>query len=204
MLSVVGVDRQVYWDVFQRGRPIPDIACPDPACEGQLLGSHAWYERYLDGDLCELHRLVCRRCSVTHAVLPEDVCAYHDATLVQIEAALEAGPGPAAASEAAGQEGAGARPRVRRWLRRLDGWLRQQVVGLLPAVAGSLLERVRAVFGAAPGVLVRLRHWMWSRYLLFFGGPAGVYRHGRPRFSIRRGTTDLGKLSREAGCATGS
>lgn len=188
MLSLPGVDRKTYPERFGRGLPLPQVGCPDPACSGQLRG-HGWYRRFVDGILAAIRRLRCNRCGVTHAVLPEDICAYRDATLPALEAAMEAGVGPSAGAKAAGQRGAAGVRRVRRWMRSLEGRRVAQVVALLPAVAGSFLERVRAMVGPAPGALIRLRHWLWSTYTYFLGGLTGLFRHGRPSLAIRGAST---------------
>ncbi len=70
---------------------IPEISCPDPSCSGCLLRSHGWYRRYLGGARVRIRRTRCPCCSVTHALLPKDVCAYQDLTLSTLELALQAG-----------------------------------------------------------------------------------------------------------------
>jgi hypothetical protein len=180
MLSAVGIGCKDYQRRIGRGQVGPEAACPDPACHGQLQRPHGYYRRYVGRVLFEVRRLICLVCGVTNAVLPADICAYRDLTLTAVEAAVDVGPGPAARAKAAQERGPNAKRRARRW--RLDAaslWV-SQLVALLPGVAGPWMERVRAVVGAGPGALVRLRSWLWSRYTVFLGGLAGLYRLGRP------------------------
>ncbi len=195
MLSVPGVDHHNYAERMLGDGPAPQVTCPDRGCAGRLLVAHATYERYLGGALFTVLRVRCPGCGVTHAALPEDVCAYRDALLPAVEAALqaiEAHHRPIDGARAAGEQGPGATRRVRRWHRGLDARIASVIVALLPAAPGAWLERARSALGEGAGALVRLRHWLWSRYALFFGGPAGLYRHGRPRHAVRRLSTDLG------------
>ncbi len=55
------------------------------------MGPHASYGRYVRGTRLRILRVVCSRCGVTHAVLPEDVVAYRDALLDDAEVALDVG-----------------------------------------------------------------------------------------------------------------
>lgn len=193
MVSAPGIDHQNYAErVFGAG-PAPIVGCPDRRCAGRPLVAHATYERYLGGTLFKLLRMRCPQCGVTHAVLPEDVCAYRDALLPAVEAALDAGHRPVDGARVAAEQGSGATRRVRRWHRGLEAGLASVVVALLPATAGTWLERARSALGRGAGVLVRLRHWLWTRHALFFGGPCGLFRHGRPRDAVRRPSTDLGR-----------
>lgn len=176
MLSVVGLNCKVYWG----GEGLPEVSCPNPGCEGALLRSHGGYQRYVGGAYEEIRRLVCPCCRVSHALLPDDLCAYRDAKLEEVEAALAAGS-PSLGAQAAGQNGPAGVRRVRRWLRAARGWVDAAVKALLPASSGSSWwERAQAVVGEAPGWLCRLRHWLWSRWRCFLGGMSGLYRHGRP------------------------
>ena len=175
MVILPGVDSKSYWEVLLRGQPLPEIACPDPSCSGRLKAD-GWYARYLGGECVKLRRSVCDRCRVSHALLPEDVCAYRDLTLPALEQALEHPESPSAAAEAAGQEGPAAVRRARRWLRG-SSWVG---LGFLLPAAGELWERVEALVGAGFGKLLRLRHWLWSRAGYLLGGPSGLFRHGRP------------------------
>lgn len=184
MVSLAGVGIKEYASVFPRekGSRVPEIACPDPCCGGAPLRGHGWYERLVGWAPMAIRRLICGSCKVTHAVLPEDQCAYRDATLEAVEAAVDTGPGhPTAAARAAGQEDSEAVRRVSRWIADFDAAFVQRLCGLLPPVPGTWLERVRAVVGDAAGALVRLRRWLWGRYRVFFGGPSGLWRGGRPR-----------------------
>jgi len=140
-----------------------------------------------------LRRGICPICRVTHAILPEDLCAYRDSTLQAVEAAVSPGPVPAVvAAREAGEAGPESARRVRRWVAGFAAAFEQALLGLLPSVPGTWVERVRRVVGSAPGWLVRLRGWLWARYRVFFGGPTGLWRHGRPRDRVRGHSTDLG------------
>lgn len=181
MLSMAGVGRNVYAEILGRGCMVPEIPCPAPECNGRVQRSHGYYRRYVEGRLFEVRRLICLVCGVTNALLPEDMCAYRDTSLSAIEAAADGGPGPASRAEAAGEGGHEAKRRVRRW--GVDGrsrWV-TQLVALLAAGPEGWMERVRAVVGAEACALVRLRRWLWSRYVVFLGGPSGLFRLGRPR-----------------------
>jgi hypothetical protein len=192
MVSAAGIDHQNYAErVFGAGRT-PVVGCPARECGGCPMVPHASYRRYVRGELARVLRLRCPRCAVTHALLPEDVCAYRDALLSSVEVTVEAGTRPVDGARAAGEAGSGATRRVRRWQRGLGPGLASVIVALLPAVPGTWLERARRVVGEGDGVLVRLRHWLWAHHVLFFGGPAGLYRHGRPQNVVRRASTHLG------------
>lgn len=196
MLCLPGLGRKDYWERLGGDQPLPELACPDPSCEGWLLRGHGWYQRYLGGIHVEIRRLRCPHCEVTHALLPEDVVAYHDQTLMDLEAVLEAEGGPSAGAQAADQKGCAGVRRVRRWNSALRGrWVATQLLALLPAVEGTWWERVRATVGPAPGALIRLRHWLWSTWRYFFSGLTGLYRHGRPRAPDRGYSTDIGSSS---------
>ncbi len=179
MLCLQGLDHKSYDETLRDGW-LPELACPDARCRGARLCGHGWYRRYLHQIRIAIRRLRCPCCKVTHALLPEDVCAYHDLTLPALEAALERGGGPSAQARAAGQEGRSGVRRARRWARALSSSWAQRLLGLLAATPGNLLQRVQALLGSAPGALLRLRHWLWASYLLFFAGVSGLYRHGRP------------------------
>ena len=58
------------------------------------MSSNGWRNRYFNGVLSRVLVLTCRWCRHYHRLLPADMCAYRDATLDQVEAALQAGPGP--------------------------------------------------------------------------------------------------------------
>ena len=61
-------------------------------------------------------------------------------------------------------------------------------MAILPA-AGSLAEKIAALVGSAAGRLVRLRCWLWRKLAYWLAGPAGLFRHGRPRGSPHRVST---------------
>lgn len=188
MIPLAGVCWNNYFDVLG-GRVLPKIPCP--CCE-RVLGGHGWYRRYLDGVLVKLRRVRCPLCGVTHAVLPEEVCAYRDLRLSDVEAALRAEGGPTAKAKASGQQGDDAVRRVRRWVHRWgEGWL-EPLQWLLPGSGGSGWERIREVFGDVAGALLGLRRWLWSRCRYLFSGLTGLYRHGRPRLVVLGPSTDFG------------
>lgn len=112
--------------------------------------SDGWRDRYFYGTLRRILVVTCGRCNRYDRLLPADVCAYRDATLDQVEAALAVAPRYAAGARAAGLIGAGAPRRVRRWRRGLDA-LAHVLKALLPAVVGTWLVRVHAVVGAEAG-----------------------------------------------------
>ena len=179
MLCLPDVDYKRYLSLDS---PLPEVWCP--SCETCLLRGHGWYRRYLGGELVSIRRTRCPRCRVTHALLPEDVCAYQDLTFSSLECAIDAGGGPTAAARAVGERGEAAVRRTRRWL----GPVWKQIKPLLPA-PGEIWDRIEAVVGPGPGKLIRLRRWLWSKLVLFLGGPVGLFRHGRPARATRRGST---------------
>ncbi len=187
MLSIKGLTCKTYTDWRETGCVLEQRGCPKRGCPGQL-GRWGGYWRYVAAVLMWIQRLRCSVCGATHAVLPEELCAYRDATLQGVEVALEQGQ-PARAAKAAEQDGPSGKRRVRRWVRALSGLVAQAIVGLLPAVEGPLIEKVWAVVGREAGALVRLRHWLWERHNLYFGGPSGLYRGGCPRFAVRGAPT---------------
>jgi hypothetical protein len=192
MVFVAGVDSKRYWSVFVVGTALAvQVECPEPGCGRQLRG-HGWHRRYLGGLLVLLRRVRCFACRVTHVILPEDVCSWLDLTLPVLEHVVAAGGGPTAGARAAGLTGVEGVRRVRRWRRALSRRVVSQVLALLPAGSGSWWERAVAVVGPAPGVLVRLRSWLWSAYRLLFPGLAGLLRGGRPQWCRRGGSTELG------------
>ncbi len=179
MLCLPGLACKEYWERMRPGSPIPEIKCPTCLCQ---LKGHGWYQRYFGGERVGIRRLRCVGCRVTHALLPEDLCAYQDLTLPALEQAKQS-DGPTAAARAAGW--AGAMRRARRWR---GGRLWQELVALLPT-PGNVWERIVALVGPEPGMLVRLRHWMWSQLAFLLGGPCGLFRHGRPRLHLRGAST---------------
>lgn len=187
MLSVTGVGRKEYAEKLGRAGAVPSVPCPDAACEGEEQGGHGFYRRYVDGLLFDVRRLICRLCGVSNAVLPEDVCAYRDVSLLAVEAAADAWPGPAAAARAAGMAGTEAKRRARRFKLTAGLWI-SRILAVLAAGPARWMDVVRAVVGAGPGALVRLRSWIWSRYRVYLGGPCGLFRLGRPHARPGAGT----------------
>lgn len=185
MVCLPGLASKIYWQLLFPGAPFPEVACPNPSCLGCLLRPHGWYRRYLNGEMVSIRRGLCKRCRVSHALLPEDVCAYQDLTLPALERAMETEGGPGANARAAGYSDGAAVRRARRWLR---GRLWRQLETVLPA-AGNAWDKVVALVGKAPGKLVRLRHWMAKKLGYLLGGPCGLFRHGRPGPGPRRGST---------------
>ncbi len=179
MICLPGLCCKEYWERTSPGSPIPEIDCPTCLCQ---LKGHGWYRRYFDGHRVSIRRLRCPSCGVTHALLPDDLCAYQDLTLTALEKTKQS-DGPSAAARAAGYDGAVRR--ARRWRRCL---LWQQLLALLP-VAGKVWERIESLVGPAPGMLVRLRHWMWPKLAYLLGGPCGLFRHGRPPSGLREVST---------------
>ncbi len=152
---------------------IPEIPCPDPSCLGCLLRGHGWYRRYLGGARVRIRRTRCPCCGVTHALLPEDVCAYQDLTLSTLELALKAGS-PTPAAQAVDGVGVAAVRRARRWLR---SEVRSALDEPLSGVPQDLFDRF---VGESPGKLLRLRRWLWSEFRVLLGGLRGLYLRGRP------------------------
>lgn len=194
MLCLRGLDYKSYSERLAVGQPLPELPCPDPECPVRILRGHGWYRRFLGSVLTAFRRLRCPGCGVTHALLPEDVCAYRDLTLGDLEAALAAGGGPSTAARAAHQPGSAGVRRARRWQRALQPPRTHRLLGFLPPGEGSFWERAQAAEGRAPGVLVRLRHWLWSTCGYFLGGVSGLYRHGRPQ-AVLGTSTELGNCS---------
>jgi hypothetical protein len=158
---------------------VPEIGCPDPACSNRLLRGHGWYRRHLHGDLVCFRRARCPECGVTHALVPEDVCAYQDLTLPALESALEAA-GPTPAARAVGKFSAAAVRRARRWFRSSTCTVLRDVL----IAPGGLWERLAGLVGEIPGRLVGLRRWLWSEWRLLLGGPCGLFVYGRPRLCL--------------------
>jgi len=200
MVSLEGLGCKQYRE--RVGEAVPEICCPDPACQQARLRGHGWYRRYLDGVLQPLRRLRCPRCRVSHALLPEDLCAYRDLSFGAVEAALGAGT-PSAGAQAARQSGGAGVRRVRGWLRSACARLAAGVQALLAPAAGTWWQRAQQVVGPGPGWLTRLRHWLWRGFGSFLGGLSGLYRHGRPRAhrpgpSPYLGNCPAGEACREA------
>jgi hypothetical protein len=184
MVSLPGVRCKEY---VEGGAVIPEVSCPDPKCQKAPLQGHGSYRRRLFGELRPLRRGLCPQCGVSHALFPEDLCAYRDATLDVVEAALSAGT-PSAGAQASGQADPQAVRRVRSWQRsKKEAWA-QCLVGLLPSGEGPWWVRAQAAMGASRGWLTRLRHWLGSIWGCFLGGVHGLYRHGRPRLALVEAT----------------
>lgn len=178
MVSVAGLGCKQYREQMDRGG-VPELSCPDPQCQETPLRGHGWYRRYLGGERQSLRRVRCPCCRVSHAVLPEDVCAYRDLTFGAVEAGL-AEERPRAGAEVSGQRGRAGVRRVRGWLRSGQEPYAAKLQGLLGPVPGPWWRGAQGVVGEAAGWLTRLRHWLWSGFRCFLGGLSGLYRHGRP------------------------
>lgn len=178
MVSLGGVGCKEYLE--RVGKEVPLVICPDLECRGTRLQGHGWYHRLLAGKRQPVRRGVCPQCRVSHALLPEDLCAYQDATFATVEAALDAGA-PSAGARASGQDSPQGVRRVRRWLRSEGKAWATEVSALLPAAEGAWWKRAQAVFGSRAGWLTRLRSYLWSSYFCFLGGVHGLYRLDRPR-----------------------
>ena len=177
MVSVAGLGCKQYREQLGGG-VVPELICPDPECR-TLLRGHGWYRRYLGGERQSLRRVRCPRCRVSHAVLPEDVCAYRDLTFEEVEAGLAA-EAPSAGAQVSGQIGLPGVRRVRGWLRSEQEPYASKLQGLLGPVMGPWWRGAQEVVGKATGWLTRLRHFVWSRFRYFLGGVSGLFRHGRP------------------------
>ncbi len=73
MVCVRGLDSKTYEERMARGKPLPEVPCPNPSCNDLCLRGHGWHKRYLDGERVALRRLRCPRCRVSHVLLPEPV-----------------------------------------------------------------------------------------------------------------------------------
>lgn len=201
MLSLEGVGCKEYRELV--GGVVPEVGCPDPECQGTRLRGHGWYWRYLGGKQEPLRRMRCPRCRVSHALLPEDLCAYRDATLGAVESALVAS-GPSAGAQAAGEGGSQGVRRVRRWRRSAEGRFAASLQALLAPAAGPWWLRAQQVVGEAAGWLTRLRHFVWSRWRCFVGGVSGLYRHGRPGAATARRSPHFGNSPAGGSCREAS
>ena len=172
MVFVSGLDSKTYSEVLRPDGPIPEIPCPDPACQSCLLRAHGWYKRYLGDEQVSIRRTLCPSCRVSHALLPEDVCAYQDLRLHTLEGAMEA-DGLRVGAQAAGKDGGPASRRQARRCSRSRLW--QQLADLLGGP-----ERLHAALGGVTGNLLRLRRWLWSKRIYLLAGPVGLFRCGRP------------------------
>ena len=174
MVFLRDLDRKSYWKKLGTGI-LPAVPCPNPSCQDCLLRPHGWYRRYLDEERVAFRRTRCPCCGVTHALLPEDVCAYQDLTLPALERALAAGT-PTLGARAVGEVSVAAVRRARRWLRsRLWALLEPLRDG-----ASGVVDRVVAWVGEAPGQLIRARRQLWSKLGVLLGGPSGLFLYGQP------------------------
>jgi hypothetical protein len=194
MVCLPGLDSKSY-EQWLGGGEVPQMSCPNPRCGAAVLRGHGWYRRYLASVLQRFRRLRCPQCGVSHGVLPEDVCAYRDLVLAEVEAGLEA-VSARAGVQAAGQAGPAEVRRVRGWRRsQKEAWV-TVLLSLLPAVEGLWWQRAQKVFGPAAGWLLRLRHWLWQTYDYLFSGLSGLWRGGRPRWRPPAASTDFGNSPR--------
>ena len=166
MVFLHDLDCKSYWDKLGTGL-LPAVPCPDPSCQDCLLRPHGWYRRYLYEERVAFRRTRCPCCGVTHALLPEDVCAYQDLTLPVLERALDSGS-PTPAARSVGEATVAAVCRARRWLHG-STWATLEAVGGLVSWVGE-----------ASGKLIRARRWLWSKLGVLLGGPSGLFLHGRP------------------------
>ena len=164
---------------------IPTLQCPVPECEA-TLHRHGGYSRYLGNCLRRVFRVRCPACGVTHAVLPGNVCAYRDLTLETLETVVDAGS-PSEGAPLLDPSPADGRRVTRRMLRAFETQVRA-VAGWLPAASAGGLDKLRQIFGAQPGVLLRLRESLCSSHGLWFSGLCGLWRHGRPPHVAGRST----------------
>ena len=167
--------------------PFPDeLPCPD--CSSSFLRPHGFYQRYVQGRRERLRRGRCPRCGVTHAILPEDLCAYRDLLLEDLATVLEA-PGPRAAARALGLEGEASRRRMRRWRREAREPPAIHAQAVLPrARADPWWRSAREAFGS----LVAWRRWQWDRTRYLVTGLLGLLRHGRPPWRVEAASTEVG------------
>jgi len=174
MIFLKGVSIKEYSSVVGgKGSRFPELWCPLLGC-GERLAGHGGYKRYVGGQLSWIRRGICARCQVSHAIVAEDLVAYRDLTLGELETLWEAS-GAAAAARALGQSGEAALRRVRCVYRRMGERVLGQIQALLPVLGEQDL-----ILAPAPGILVWLRVRLWSALKLFFSGLTGLWRHGRP------------------------
>src|SRR3954465_5517911 len=102
MVSVAGLSCKQYREQMDGGA-VPELSRPEPQGQGAALRGRGWCRPYLLGERQSLRRVRCPRCRVSHAVLPEDVCAYRDLPF----GAVEAGGGARRPSAGGGGGGAG-------------------------------------------------------------------------------------------------
>src|SRR3954471_16777569 len=190
MVSVAGLSCKQYREQMDGGA-VPELSCPDPQCQGAALRGHGWYRRYLLGERQSLRRVRCPRCRVSHAVLPEDVCAYRDLPFGAVEAGLAA-QRPSAGAEVSGQVGSVGVRRVRGWLRSAQEAFAAKLQGLLGPGSGPWGRGgqggggggggwvARGVGGRGAGWAAALGPFSRAGFWFLPGGLSGLYRHGRP------------------------
>ena len=158
-----------------RARFPNDLLCP--CCAVRYLKPHGSYRRYVDGTRMEIRRGRCPSCGVTHAILPEDVCAYRDLSLEALATVLSA-RGPTQASRQLGDASAAGVRRARRHQREALAQRACQADRVLPASSHPAPWWQRAL--AAFGSLLEWRHSQWERSGYFATPLLGLFRHGRP------------------------
>lgn len=152
-----------------------DLMCP--CCQLSPLRPHSSYRRYVDGERMAIRRGRCSSCGVTHAILPEDVCAYRDLSLGSLATVLRA-RGPTQAARQLGDSGAVGVRRARRQRREALGARACQADRALPELSDPAPWWQRAL--TAFGSLVEWRHRQWETTGYFATVLLGLFRHGRP------------------------
>lgn len=184
MLSLPGVDRKHYQAWFQG--PFPRPRCP--CCRHSRLRPHGSYWRYVDGRRWRIRRGRCSDpdCGVTHAIVPEDLCAYRDLTLDALASVLSARGPSAGAREGVGEGDRASVRRARRWRLEASGERARQSAHVVASVGvGPWWQRVLEVFGS----LVVWRRWLWSETRYFATGLLGLFRRGRPPWLVAEVST---------------
>ncbi len=175
MLSLRGVDRKSYQEWFSGPFPHNDLMCP--CCKSRFLGPHSSYRRYVDGKRMPIRRGRCPSCGVTHAILPEDVCAYRDLSFEAMATVLSA-RGPTQAARRLGDCGEAGVRRARRQRREALAERARQASRVLPELndPAPWWQRAFVAFGS----LVEWRHRQWETTGYFATPLLGLFRHGRP------------------------
>jgi len=157
-----------------RGAFPADLWCP--CCRHSYLASHGSYRRYVDGQRMRIRRGRCSWCGVTHAILPEDMCAYRVLTLEDLASALTA-RGPTAAAQQLGDPSEAGVRRARRTRQDAAAERTLQNERVLPAARdpGSWWQRALAAYGS----LLAWRRWLWRQTGYFVTGLLGLFRQGR-------------------------
>jgi len=123
---------------------------------------------------------------VTHAILPEDVCAYRDLALDTLVTVLMAA-GPSEAALALGDPSPENVRRVRGWRRAAAGERSLQGDRALPTTGSPSTWWERGI--QAYGDLVSWRHRQWAQTGYFVTPLLGLFRHGRPPGMIAASST---------------